>query len=86
MIISSTMGIETSEILFQKLGPSLTELFSNKLISINEAGACKLLVQVINRLQLLHELGYAHGNVSFDSLCIDEKELPNIFLTDFYYA
>jgi serine/threonine protein kinase len=46
----------------------------------------EVLIQLLNRLEKLHQLGMIHGNVCPSSLRIDLKEDCKVYLCDFYYS
>ncbi len=51
----------THEILISPLGPSLKEVFEQFNESINEVLVYKIIYQLINRLEKLHNANYSHG-------------------------
>lgn len=46
----------------------------------------ELLIQLVNRLEKLHQLGMIHGNVCPASLRIDLENDCKVYLCDFYYS
>ena len=45
------------------IGPSLSELVQGEPKAMNEASIINIGLQIVNRIEQLHNLGYTHGNI-----------------------
>ena len=45
------------------IGPSLSELVQGEPKVMNEASIINIGLQIVNRIEKLHDLGYTHGNI-----------------------
>ena len=66
--ICTTSQFNHSEVVMEKLGQSLLELIRNQPQSMNEASIFNIGFQLVNRIEILHNLGYCHGNISPSSI------------------
>lgn len=53
---------------------------------MNNIMAFDLTIQLVNRLEKFHSLGYVHGNICPDSIRFDSCDQKRIILCDFYYS
>jgi tRNA A-37 threonylcarbamoyl transferase component Bud32 len=53
---------------------------------MNEASIINIGLQLINRIESLHGLGYCHGNICPSSIYFGGKQKTQIILADFYHS
>ena len=54
----------TKEICLKPLGFSLAELLESNPSVINTTTICKIMMQLIDRVEELHKIGFRHGNIN----------------------
>lgn len=53
---------------------------------MNKITAFDLTIQIVNRLEKLHSIGYVHGNICPESIRFDSSDQKRVILSDFYFA
>ena len=72
------------ELLTEKLGKSVKHLlFHNNIYKLTEASIFNLILQVLDRLQTLHEAGFAHGKVEKQNIFCGVSDPSKIYLANF---
>ena len=74
------------EILISPLGPSLQEVLEELQQPINEVLVYKIVFQLTNRLEKLHNVDYTHGRVILSNVFLGKKDSEKIYLSNFYHS
>ena len=53
---------------------------------MNEASIINIGLQIVNRLEKLHDLGYTHGNVCPSTIYFGGRDLKRLFIADFNHS
>lgn len=82
----TTINFQGSKLVTSGCGPTLKTLVADKGPHLPLKFVLELLIQLVNRLEKLHQLGMIHGNVCPTSLRIDLENDCKVYLCDFYYS
>ncbi len=53
---------------------------------MNEASVINIGLQLVNRIESLHSIGYCHGNICPSSIYLGGKNESQVILADFYHS
>jgi serine/threonine protein kinase len=53
---------------------------------MNEASIINIGLQIVNRIEKLHDLGYTHGNICPSTIYFGGRDLKQIFIADFNHS
>ncbi len=73
-ILNTSINFKHSLLAIQKVGTNLRNLASEETYSVNDVQAIDYTIQLVNRLEKLHSLGYVHGNVCPEAIRFDEQD------------
>lgn len=83
-LVSNIESEKQSEILMGALGPNLNNLVKQcpgEKLSLQSI--YKLTIQLIERLRVMHELGYIHNDIKLDNILVGLKDSQLLYLIDF---
>ena len=87
-VISAMESTSHKEILMSYLGKDMTEMFKNfncPLQKANYSLVFQVFIQLIKRLQTLHEVGYVHNDLKPENILIS-SDFSSVYLIDFGLA
>ena len=75
---------KTQEVVTDYLGPSLAEMLKEKPDMLNQASILNIGIQLVNRIESLHKLGFYHGNLNPSSIFFKGKD--GVFIGNFHFS
>jgi casein kinase 1 alpha len=81
-----TYNYKQSQVVTQDIGPSLSELVQGEPKAMNEASIINIGLQIVNRIEKLHDLGYTHGNICPSTIYFGGRDLKQLFIADFNHS
>ena len=73
-------------VLTNEVGTRLSEHLLHKPEAMNEASIINIGLQLLNRIESLHALGYCHGNICPSSIYFCGKQKTQVILADFHHS
>jgi serine/threonine protein kinase len=74
-MISHIEGGKTAEILMEALGPNLRKLLKQCPGNIfTKTTVYMIIIQLIKRVRILHQMGYVHNDLKLDNILVGHKD------------
>ena len=83
-VISAFWTDDRGEILMQALGPNLGNLYKhNPKECFSDDTILKIGIQLIERLKVLHSIGYIHNDIKLENIVIGGVDNSELYLIDY---
>mmetsp|Transcript_13148 Transcript_13148/g.20443 ORF Transcript_13148/g.20443 Transcript_13148/m.20443 type:complete len:121 (+) Transcript_13148:210-572(+) len=83
-MVSKIEGKDTAEILMKALGPNLRKLLKDcPGHYFSQTTVYMITIQLIQRLRIMHNLGFVHNDLKLDNILVGHKDPGQIYLIDF---
>lgn len=67
----------------KRLGKNLSQIFSETNKVITDLSFGKMIIQILERIEIVHDYGFIHGDIKPENIVIGDEDQGLIYLIDF---